>query len=145
MVVRRALNLSVGTLATMLPVLVLIGVALLVVFFVGQRFRLFGRDITLAPTSLANERPGEPREVSLYTLLPKDGIRSIDDPQFLPPHEAAPDLAELQGQARPVPQLPGEVLWSERRMAGSAGLHRREGVCGTRSQAGTAGFAPCGG
>lgn len=96
MTTRRALNLSVGTFATMLPILVLIGVALLVVFFVGQRFRLFGRDITLAPTSLANERPGEPRQVSLYTLLPKDGIRSIDDPQFLSPEEAAPDMADQE-------------------------------------------------
>ncbi|MCH8901913.1 MAG: DUF3179 domain-containing protein, partial [Chloroflexi bacterium] len=78
---------------SMLPVLLVIGVVVLLVFFFGQRFRLFGRDITLAPTSLANLEPGEPRDVSIYTLLPKDGIRSIDDPRFVSAAEAT-DMAD---------------------------------------------------
>ena len=90
---RRALNVSFGTLMSMLPVLLVIGVVVLLVFFFGQRFRLFGQDITLAPSSLANLEPGEPRDVSIYTLLPKDGIRSIDDPSFVPAAEAA-DMAD---------------------------------------------------
>ncbi len=96
MIARRAFNLSFGTLATMVPVLLVIGAIVLVIFFVGQRFRLFGREITLAPTSLANERPGEPREVSIYTLLPKDGIRSIDDPSFVTAAEAGLDMADQE-------------------------------------------------
>ena len=90
---RRALNVSFGTLLSMVPVLLVIGVVVLLVFFFGQRFRLFGRDITLAPTSLANLEPGEPRDVSIYTLLPKDGIRSIDDPRFVSASEAT-DMAD---------------------------------------------------
>ena len=93
---RRAFTLSFGTLATMIPVLFVIGAIVLVIFFVGQRFRLFGQEITLAPTSLANVRPGEPREVSIYTLLPKDGIRSIDDLSFVSAAEAGLDMADQE-------------------------------------------------
>ena len=89
----RALNLTFGTVATMLPVLVIVGVIVLAIFFFGQRFRLFGRDITLAPTSLASIEPGEPRDVSIYVLLPKDGIRSIDDPTFVTVADATRDMA----------------------------------------------------
>jgi hypothetical protein len=96
MIARRAVNLSLGTLASMVPVLLVIGAIVLVVFFVGQRFRLFGRDITLAPTSLANIEAGKPRGVSIYTLLPKDGIRSIDDPKFVSVSDAAPDMADSE-------------------------------------------------
>ena len=96
MTVRRAFDLSFGTFASLVPVLLLIGVTLLVIFFVGQRFRLFGRDITLAPTSLANLQAGEPRDVSLYTLLPRDGIRSIDDPKFVSVAEAEADMANQE-------------------------------------------------
>ena len=95
MIVRRALNVSFGTLLSMVPVLLVIGVVVLLVFFFGQRFRFFGRDITLAPTSLANLVPGEPRDVSIYTLLPKDGIRSIDDPSFVSAAEAT-DMADQE-------------------------------------------------
>ena len=95
MIVRRALDVSFGTLLSMVPVLLVIGVVVLLVFFFGQRFRYFGRDITLAPTSLANLEPGEPRDVSIYTLLPKDGIRSIDDPSFISAAEAT-DMADQE-------------------------------------------------
>ncbi len=80
----------------MAPVLLVIGVVVLAVFFVGQRFRLFGRDITLASTSLANVVSGEPRDVSIYTLLPKDAIRSIDDPEFITADEALSDMADQE-------------------------------------------------
>ena len=91
---RRAFSLSFGTVASMLPVLVIVAVVVFAIFFFGQRFRLFGNDITLAPTSLANEQAGVPRGVSIYTLLPKDGIRSIDDPRFVPAAEAAGDMTD---------------------------------------------------
>ncbi|MCH7811940.1 MAG: DUF3179 domain-containing protein [Chloroflexi bacterium] len=96
MTVRRALDVSIGTLASLAPVLLVIGAVVLVVFFVGQRFRFFGRDISLAPTSLANVEAGVPRDVSLYTLLPKDAIRSIDDPQFVSAQEAASAMADQE-------------------------------------------------
>ncbi|MCH8025441.1 MAG: DUF3179 domain-containing protein [Chloroflexi bacterium] len=91
---KRVFSLSFGTVASMLPVLVIVAVVVFAIFFFGQRFRLFGRDITLAPTSLANEQAGVPRDVSLYTLLPKDGIRSIDDPQFVSAAEAAGEMVD---------------------------------------------------
>ena len=91
---KRAFSLSFGTVASMLPVLVLVAVVIFAMFFFGQRFRLFGHDITLAPTSLANEQAGVPRGVSLYTLLPKDGIRSIDEPRFVTVAEAAGDMTD---------------------------------------------------
>ena len=111
MTVRKAANVSLGTVASMLPVLVVIGVIVLVIFFFGQRFRLFGDDITLAPTSLANIEAGEPRGVSLYTLLPKDGIRSIDDPSFVTAADAGRAMAdeefviglEIEGDVRAYP------------------------------------------
>ena len=91
---KRVFSLSFGTVASMLPVLMIVAVVVFALFFFGQRFRLFGRDITLAPTSLANEQAGVPRDVSLYTLLPKDGIRSIDDPRFVPAAEAGGDMTD---------------------------------------------------
>lgn len=107
----RALNLSFGTVASMLFGLVVIAVIVLGIFFFGQRFRLFGRDIALPATSLANVAPGEQREVSIYTLLPKDGIRSIDDPKFVSAAEALSDMADeefvigvsIDGDARAYP------------------------------------------
>ena len=96
MMARRVLDLSFGTIASMLPVLLVAGLVVLAIFFVGQRFRLFGRDISLAPTSLANLEPGRPRDVSIYTLLPKDGIRSIDDPRFVPASAAGPDMVDQE-------------------------------------------------
>lgn len=92
----RALNLSFGTVASMGLGLILIAAIVLVVFFVGQRFQLFGRDISLPASSLANFEEGEPRDVSIYTLLPKDGIRSIDDPQLVSAAEAARDMADAE-------------------------------------------------
>ena len=111
MTVRRALDLSFGTVAANLHILLLIGAVVLAMFFIGQRFRLFGRDITLAPTSLASVESGVPRDVSIYSLLPKDGIRSIDDPDFVPAAEARDDMSDheivigvnIDGDARAYP------------------------------------------
>ena len=96
MILRRALNLTLGTMAGNLHILLLIGFVVLAIFFIGQRFRLFGQDITLAPTSLANVEAGVPRGVSIYTLLPKDGIRSIDNPDFVSAADAGDDMSDFE-------------------------------------------------
>jgi hypothetical protein len=95
MTIRRAFDVSFGTVASNLHILLLLAFVVLAIFFVGQRFRLFGQDITLAPTSLASI-DGVPRDVSIYTLLPKDGIRSIDDPDFVSSGEAAGDVSDFE-------------------------------------------------
>ncbi|MCI0777591.1 MAG: DUF3179 domain-containing protein [Chloroflexi bacterium] len=79
-----------------LHILLLIGFVVLAIFFIGQRFRLFGQDITLAPNSLANVEAGVPRGVSIYTLLPKDGIRSIDNPDFVSAADAGDDMSDFE-------------------------------------------------
>ena len=96
MILKRALNLTLGTMAGNLHILLLIGFVVLAIFFIGQRFRLFGQDITLAPTSLANVEAGVPRGVSIYTLLPKDGIRSIDNPDFVSAADAGNDMSDFE-------------------------------------------------
>ena len=58
MIIKRALNVTLGTMAGNLHILLLIGFVVLAIFFIGQRFRLFGQDISLAPTSLANVEAG---------------------------------------------------------------------------------------
>ena len=78
-----AARLLAGTIASMSVQLAFIALMVAAVVFFGQRFGLFGDAITLASSSDANLRAGEPREVELFTLLPKDGIRSIDDPTFI--------------------------------------------------------------
>ena len=96
MILKRALNLTLGTMAGNLHILLLIGFVVLAIFFIGQRFRLFGQDITLAPNSLANVEAGVPRGVSIYTLLPKDGIRSIDNPDFVSAADAGDDMSDFE-------------------------------------------------
>jgi len=78
-VARRA----VGTIAGMTPQLALLALSVAAIIFFGQRFGLFGDEIALATTSVANLTDGQPRDVELFTLLPKDAIRSIDDPNFV--------------------------------------------------------------
>ena len=96
MIIKRALNLSFGTVAANLHILLIIGFVVLAIFFIGQRFRLFGQDISLAPTSLANVEAGVPRGVSIYTLLPKDGIRPIDNPDFLSAADPSNALSDFE-------------------------------------------------
>lgn len=83
-VIRRAL----GTVAAMSPQLVMFAIAVGAVVFFGQRFGFFGEGISLASGSAASLAPGEPRDVELFTLLPRDAIRSIDDPEFVRADEA---------------------------------------------------------
>lgn len=107
----RAINYTLGTVLGNLHILLLLAAIVFFIFFLGQRFRLFGQDITLAPTSLANVEAGVPRDLSIYTLLPKDGIRSIDDPEFVSAADAAGDMVdqefvigvEINGDARAYP------------------------------------------
>ena len=108
------------SLACQLPLFVGVGVVLLLAFVVGQRFGIFGQRIELAPSSLANLEPGAAREVSIYTLLPKDGIRSIDKPRFLTAAAAAGQMAASE-------LVIGLVI------DGEARLSRSTSLAGTRS------------
>ena len=91
--------------------MVIIGIGLLLIFMLGQRFGILGQRLTLAEGSLASLESGEAREVSIYSLLPKDGIRSIDAPTFLSADEAEDQMAdselvlglELDGEVRAYP------------------------------------------
>ncbi len=91
--------------------MVIIGIGLLLIFMLGQRFGILGQRLTLAEGSLVSLESGEAREVSIYSLLPKDGIRSIDAPTFLSADEAEDQMAgselvlglELDGEVRAYP------------------------------------------
>ena len=108
---QKTLDLTLGTLWRLLPFMTVIGIGLLLVFMLGQRFGVLGQRLTLADGSLASIGGGEAREVSIYSLLPKDGIRSIDDPTFLSRDEAETQMAsgelviglELGGESRAYP------------------------------------------
>lgn len=76
---------AAGTAATLLPRFAVIAAVVAVTVFLGQRFELFGDEITLAETSAANLVQGEARSVELFRLVPRDGIRSIDAPVFVGP------------------------------------------------------------
>ena len=101
----------VGTVARMTPQLAFIAFIVAAMVFFGQRFGFFGDTIQLAPTSAANLVAGEGREVELFTLLPKDGIRSIDAPPIhrrlggrlasLNPRHRAPDQRRHSGLSAP--------------------------------------------
>jgi len=78
----RAASALAGTIASISPQLIFIALMMAAVVFFGQRFGLFGDQITLGAAS-AVSFGGEERSVELFTLLPKDGIRSIDDPSFI--------------------------------------------------------------
>ncbi len=107
----RGLDLTLGTLARQLPLLVGVGFVLLLAFILGQRLGLFGQRIELAASSLASLEPDAARSVTIYSLLPKDGIRSIDEPRFLAAAVAADQMAAselvigvvIEGEARAYP------------------------------------------
>ena len=109
--VQSTLSITLGTFWRLLPLVVIIGVGLLLIFMLGQRFGILGQRRTLPVGSLANPGSGDAREVSIFSLLPKDGIRSIDEPTFLSADEAEAQMAsgelvlglELDGEARAYP------------------------------------------
>ncbi|MEE9278216.1 MAG: DUF3179 domain-containing protein [Dehalococcoidia bacterium] len=89
MLLAQAVRRILGTLAAMAPQLAVFALAIAAFVFFSQRFGYFGDAISLPPTSAANLVPGETRRVELFTLLPKDAIRSIDDPNFVAASEAS--------------------------------------------------------
>lgn len=108
---QNTLDLTLGTVWRFLPLMVLVGIGLLLIFMLGQRFGILGQRLTLAEGSLASLEPSESRQVSIYSLVPKDAIRSIDDPSFLSADEAEAQMAsselviglQLGGQTRAYP------------------------------------------
>ena len=104
-----SIRILVGTVPSMSVQLLVAAILVAFIVFYGQRLGFFGDSIRLAPTSAANVDPGDPREVEVFTLLPKDAIRSIDEPQFIRAGEAewAPSTQvigiEVEGDARAYP------------------------------------------
>lgn len=78
----------------MLSIRVVLVLLLLLIFARAQRLGAWGESFFLSDNSLANEASGEKREVRIFTLVRKDGIRSIDDPSFLTPDQAGGQMAE---------------------------------------------------
>ena len=110
-VTQAAIQQLLGIVARMTPQLAFIAFIVAAMVFFGQRFGFFGDTIQLAPTSAANLVAGEGREVELFTLLPKDGIRSIDEPKFLAAADAEWSLStpviglQINGDTRAYPLL----------------------------------------
>ena len=103
------IRILAGTVLSMWVQLLFAALVVAFVVFFGQRFGFFGDSIRLAPTSAANVDAGNPREVELFTLLPKDAILSIDEPQFIRAGEAEWSSStqvigiEVEGDARAYP------------------------------------------
>ena len=108
----RPLDIAFGTLVRHAPLLLGLALAVLAVFILGQRFGILGERLTLHPDSLANGVGGtSAREVEIYSLLPRDGIRSIDQPKLVSGDAAAGQMADselvlglvIDGEARAYP------------------------------------------
>ena len=84
----RRLGLVLGTGAGLAPWLLAIGLTLIFVIFLGQRFGFFGLRIELPASSVLVPSGSDGRSLEAFTFLPRDGIRSIDSPQFLSAREA---------------------------------------------------------
>lgn len=89
MILARAFDLSFGTALRHFAILGMLWLAILFLFILGQRFGVFGQTLTLHPDSLASVDDAEGREVAIFSLLPRDSIRSIDAPRFVDTDAAA--------------------------------------------------------
>ena len=78
---------AAGTAATLVLRFAVIAAVVGSAVFLGQRFELFGDEITLAESSAANAVEGKGRSVELFRLVPRDWIRSIDAPTFVGPDD----------------------------------------------------------
>jgi hypothetical protein len=84
----QRISLFFGTVAGLLPWLVVLGAILIVFIIFTQRFGIFGQRIDLPANSVLVPTASEGRSVEAFTFTARDGIRSIDDPSFLTAEEA---------------------------------------------------------
>ncbi len=104
----RRLGLVLGTTAGLLPWLLGLGVILVFVIFLGQRFGIFGQRFELAANSVLIPSDAESRSLEAFTFLPRDGIRAIDSPRFLSAAES-----EARGEMVPTEFVIGLSIGGE--------------------------------
>jgi len=121
---------SFRALRSALPMLLVLAIALTFLVFILRRAGLFSESVTLsaetlqiAPVSTGDGTASPPEDVTLeiITLLPKDGIPAIFDPQFVSAQEA-------DGFLRDGDQVMGVVIDGDARAYGTAFLSNREVV-----------------
>lgn len=122
---------SFRALRGVLPLLLVLAIALTFLTMFLRRAGLFAETVTLsaetlqiAPASDDADPSGEPPEdvtLEIITLLPKDGIPAIFDPEFVSAQEA-------NGFLRDDDQVMGVVIDGDARAYGTAFLSSREVV-----------------
>jgi hypothetical protein len=105
----KSFNLVAGTFAGLAPWLAVIAVLLLFVVFFGQRMGFFGQRINLPSGSVLVPSETEERTLEAFTLLPRDAIRAIDDPQFITADEAQSRGEMVPGEAVMALNINGEA------------------------------------
>ncbi len=125
---------SLRALRAVLPLLLVLAIALTFLAFFLRRAGLFSESVTLsaetlgiAPTTSA-DAPADPEAtpvpditLDIITLLPKDAIPAIFDPQFV-------SAAEAHSFLSPTDQVMGVVIDGDARAYGTAFLSSREVV-----------------
>jgi hypothetical protein len=84
----RWFGLATGTVVGLLPSLLGLAVVLVVVIIWAQRFGFFGQEIDLPASSVLIPENAEGRILESFTFTARDGIRPIDDPEFVTAAEA---------------------------------------------------------
>ncbi len=121
---------SLRALRGTLPLLLVLAIALTFLVFFLRRAGLFSESVTLsaetlqiAPASTEGDGTTPPTEVTLdiITLLPKDAIPAIFDPEFVTANEADAFLSEHD-------DVIGVVIDGDARAYGTAFLSSREVV-----------------
>lgn len=123
---------SLRSLRSVLPLLLVLAIALTFLTMFLRRAGLFSDSVTLSAETLQiapaaidgtdpNAAPPEDVTLEIITLLPKDGIPAIFDPEFVSAQEA-------DGFLRDDDQVMGVVIDGDARAYGTAFLSNREVV-----------------
>ena len=122
---------SFRALRGVLPLLLVLAIALTFLTMFLRRAGLFADSVTLSAETLQiapaadgsdpDVAPPEDITLEIITLLPKDGIPAIFDPEFV-------TAAEADGFFQPDDQVMGVVIDGDARAYGTAFLSRREVV-----------------
>lgn len=91
----------------LIPAVLLIGLALVVGFFAFRQFGFFAETITLAPNSLHQDLG----KLKMITLLPKDAIKALTNPEFETVEESLNEMKDdeqviglsINGESRAYP------------------------------------------
>lgn len=108
-----------------IPLMIVIALVLALGTFLARRTGLLSETVTVAtpraPTNAADRvAAAVARQLRIITLLPKDGIPAIFNPQFITAEQAS------ENQLRPGDQVMGVSINGEHRAYGTAFLSNRE-------------------